>query len=136
MNRLGIILFLLLFGNCVQAQHFLFGKVLSEKTLMPLSDVLIQFQRNNKTQTIRTSADGIFKLDLTGITRNSKIKIRATGKESKTLNISKAIQNEFLQILLKDRGQTSVTASHWEQSVNEIPSSIVVIESEEEVEEY
>ena len=113
------------------AQISLFGKIIDEKTEAPLGDVLIEYVANSKKKTIRTSNDGVFEINLSGVRKISKIKIKALGKENKTLLVSEAIQNEFITIPLKDRGQTSVTASRWEQSVNEIPASIIVIEREE-----
>lgn len=113
------------------SQISLFGKIIDYKTEVPIGDVLIEYVANSKKKSIRTSNDGVFEINLSGVKRDSKIKIKALGKENKTLKISEAIQNEFIKIALKDRGQTSVTASRWEQSVNEIPASIVVIEREE-----
>ena len=113
------------------AQISLFGKVIDEKTEAPIGDVLIEYVANSKKKSIRTSNDGVFEINLSGVERDSKIKIKAVGKENKILVISEAIQNEFIRISLKDRGQTSVTASRWEQSINEIPASIIVIEREE-----
>ena len=113
------------------AQKSLFGKIVDEKTEAPLGDVLIEYIANSKKKTIRTSNDGVFEINLSGVPKSSKIKIKALGKENKTLLLSEAIMNEFITIPLKDRGQTSVTASRWEQSVNEIPASIIVIEREE-----
>ena len=113
------------------AQKSLFGKIVDEKTEAPLGDVLIEYFANSKKKSIRTSNDGVFEINLSGVERDSKIKIKALGKENKTLLLSEAIMNEFITIPLKDRGQTSVTASRWEQSVNEIPASIIVIEREE-----
>jgi len=120
-----------LFSNFSFGQDFIYGKVIDEEGL-PLFDVEVFWEANNDLDRAkqRTTNDGTFKIK---IAKDSTqvLSIKYPGKKEVRKRITDAEHNEFILIELKEKGVTSITASRWEQNVNEIPASVVVISREE-----
>jgi outer membrane receptor protein involved in Fe transport len=120
-----------LFSNFSFGQDFIYGKVIDEEG-SPLFDVEVFWEANNDLDRAkqRTTNDGTFKIK---IAKDSTqvLGIKYPGKKEVRKRITDAEHNEFILIELKEKGVTSITASRWEQNVNEIPASVVVISREE-----
>ncbi len=132
-----IILFCLTLLNIATSysQDYLFGKVIDEKTNYPILGAEISYFFDGSKQKMITTIDGNFQINIREIDADMPIYIKSSGKVDQFLDMKNAKNNEFFLIKMKEKGLTSVTASRWEQSINEIPASIVII-TREEIEEF
>jgi outer membrane receptor protein involved in Fe transport len=121
-----------LLSNFSFGQDFIYGKVI-DKEGSPLFEVEVFWQVNNDIESDkqRTKTDGTFKIKSISDTQNTNIIIRKAGKKDISKLLEASDYNEFVTLQMEDKGVTSVTASRWEQDVNEIPASTIIITREE-----
>jgi len=128
-----IAFFLLLWLQVCPAfgQNLLIGKVKDKRTTASLSDVQVYWRGKKEFKQI-TNKEGIYT-----ITKNSEDSIlifEKPGKKRIGRLLSKEILDSIfweLDIIMENEDISSSTASHWEQSVYEIPASTVIITREE-----
>jgi len=105
------------------------GRVVNEETKEIIHGATI-YWKNEKQKSVTTNAEGIFRIRKNS--ENKTLVIAHPGKREQEISYEKIVANFWeLNVSLVDLGVTSVTASRWEQEVNETPSSIVVVTREE-----
>lgn len=113
-------------------EEFIYGKVIDADS-NAMINVTVFWDSDDKDKQYKqlSQADGTFKIPKINSDRNIKLIVQESGKEKQELDLKNAENDEFILVLLKDKGVTSVTASRWEQSIYEIPASTIVISREE-----
>lgn len=105
------------------------GRVINEETQEIIHGASIYWQ-NEKRRSVTTNEEGIFRIRKNS--ENEILVISNPGKRDQLIPYDKIVSNFWeINVSLVDLGVTSVTASRWEQEVNETPSSIVVVTREE-----
>jgi outer membrane receptor for ferrienterochelin and colicins len=125
-----LILFLLLSFQLASftQTNLIIGTVNDAETSQALRDVEVYWQ-GKKDDEVRSDKFGVFEIEKT--LGDSILIFEFPGKQIQTKNVIKDADYNELNVVLFDKGATSVTASRWEQSVNEIPASIIIITREE-----
>jgi outer membrane cobalamin receptor len=116
-------------------QNSVFGRVVDEKTKLPIADVLI-YWTTNKKEPVRTDENGTYKIDMLNEVEFENINalhFRSPGKKDKTVQF-REIEFGECNIELSDSEEASSAGSRWNQPRDEIPASIVII-TREEIEE-
>lgn len=130
-----ILLILLFLSNGVFGQgNQIIGQVTDEAGL-PLPKVEIYWSSDFRQIEI-SGEDGTYKIsfdDEIEKDKNVQLVFEADGMETESRSFSQA-DNFELNVTMKKKGVTSVTASRWEQSVYEIPASTIIV-SRQEIEE-
>jgi len=129
--RQVVMVFLLMMSLSLDAQDYLYGKVVDESGIA-LMNVDVHWETKKETERDKqlTKPDGTFSLKLLKDTTIA-LSIKYPGKKDVLKFISESEFNEFILVKLEEKGVTSLTASRWEQDVNEIPASVIVISREE-----
>jgi outer membrane receptor for ferrienterochelin and colicin len=129
--RQVITVFLLIVSLSGNAQDYLYGKVVDENGLA-LINVDVHWDTKKKTDRDKklTKPDGTFRIKLIK-DKTITLIIKYPGKKDVKILVSEAEYNEFFHINMEDIGVVSITASNFEQSVYEIPASVVILTREE-----
>ncbi|GEM_PF-1103997 len=129
MNRL--LLSILIVGlttiNLMAQTDLVIGRVVEESSRSPLRDVLV-YWKNNKDKAVRTNLHGVYKIS--GLADQKVLVFEYPGKRVLSVEVLESFENE-LDVELRDLGTTAITASRWEQSIYEIPASVVIISRQE-----
>lgn len=116
------------------SQDYIYGKVVDlDSNAIFEAVVYWDVKEKDKQKKTLTGSDGTFQIPKIVGEENPTLIIQASGKDiqERTLLDAEANYNEYIYVIMKDKGLTSVTASRWEQSVYEVPASTVVITREE-----
>ena len=133
MRKSSLIVFsMLLLVNIISAQigSEVIGVVTDQKTAKPIKDVKV-FWKNNPNRSVNTNEFGVYKIQ--SIASRAELQFKYPGKKGQSVEVDISEKKE-IDIELEDQGATAITASRWEQSVYEIPASVVII-SRKEIEE-
>ena len=130
MYKFILIVFALFFVNLssqAQDENYIYGKVVNTDT-NAVVDATVYWDTKNKKNKTRTEPDGTFRIvNFKEEGRDIKLVIEAGGKIKQELSIKNAVHDEFIHVMMQDKGVTSITASRWEQSIYEVPASTIVI---------
>tara|TARA_B110000211_G_C14083271_1_gene555554 strand:- start:269 stop:2974 length:2706 start_codon:yes stop_codon:yes gene_type:complete len=134
MYKFILIVFALFFVNLssqAQDENYIYGKVVNTDT-NAVVDATVYWDTKNKKNKTRTEPDGTFRIvNFKEEGRDIKLVIEAGGKIKQELSIKNAVHDEFIHVMMQDKGVTSITASRWEQSIYEVPASTIVISRDE-----
>lgn len=111
-----------------QEEDYLYGKIVNSDT-DAIYDAKIYWNTKDKDGKTTSKSDGTFRIVKKRGEKNTLV-IEKPGKKSRELSVSDSV-NEFVYVVMKDKGVTSITASRWEQSIYEVPASTIIISREE-----
>lgn len=127
----NILILFLLFAGHASAQNLIVGQVIDKRTGLALEDVKISWWLGDAKKEL-TDEEGIFKIGIDS--ESSILLVERAGKKKQFLKADVATMDSLfweLNIVMEDQDISSSTASHWEQSVYEIPASTVIVDRDE-----
>jgi len=129
-SRIFLCLLLIIAGPSY-AQSLLIGKVTDKRTGEALEEVKVYWFLGDTKKEL-TDEEGVYRI---GIDTQSDILVfELSGKKKKFIPANKQMRDSLfweLNVEMEDQDISASTASHWEQSVYEIPASTVIIDRDE-----
>ncbi len=128
--------FVIFFASHSIGQSTIIGKITDSRTGEPLSDVKVSWLGGGDMKKELSNEEGIYQISYISKSMGmiSILSFELPGKKTKFVSVNDFLLDSLfyeIDVQLEEREISSSTASHWEQSVYEIPASTVIISRDE-----